>query len=29
MLLVTLALFFGELSYGVIVPILPRQAEKF
>ncbi len=28
-LLVTLTVFFDEISYGVIVPILPRQAEKF
>ncbi len=29
MLLLTLTVFFNELSYSVVVPILPRQAEKF
>src|SRR5215216_5465367 len=29
MLLITLTIFFDEISYGVVVPILPRQAEKF
>lgn len=29
MLLITLTVFFDELSYSMIVPILPRQAEKF
>jgi MFS transporter, DHA1 family, solute carrier family 18 (vesicular amine transporter), member 1/2 len=28
-LLITLTVFFDEVSYGVIVPVLPRQAEKF
>lgn len=28
MLLLTLTVFFDELSYSVVVPILPRQAEK-
>ncbi len=29
LLLITLTVFFGELSYSVVVPILPSQAEKF
>ena len=29
MLLITLTVYFEEFSYSVIVPILPRQAEKF
>lgn len=29
MLLLTLTVFFNELSYSVVVPILPRQADRF
>ena len=29
MLLLTLTVFFNEISYSVVVPILPRQAERF